>query len=278
VLSTLQALSTQPTWVQYVGYVGLGLLTGCVMLAMFRFVVLYFRLRRNRQIRLEGLEELTARTKLRWLANSKSAEAKNRLEDYLRQYPIQTERERRRLVKLGAAPETLAALQKAQTALLDANQYANTMDWFARFQADFQQPLDDLAAARVAYWSRRAGIVTALSPNGLIDSLATTYFGFAMLSELCQVYHLRAGRTGTGVLLGRVFFHAYLAGQTTEWEKLTEEHVNQLLAPGGPLYELTAARVISKVGSKAAGGMLNYFLLNRLGKYGCRLLRPVSAV
>jgi len=39
---------------------------------------------------------------------------------------------------------------------------------------------------------------------------------------------------------------------------------------------LTAARVFSKVGAKAASGMLNYFLLMRLGRFACRLLRPVG--
>ena len=129
---------------------------------------------------------------------------------------------------------------------------------------------------RVKYWARRSGLTTAVSPNGLIDSAASLYFGFAMLTDLCRIYNLRAGRTGTAVLLGRVFFNSYLAGQLNEWEKLTEEQLNQLMSAGGPLYELTASRVFSKAGAKVTSGILNYYLLNRLGRFACRLLRPVA--
>src|SRR4029079_9815871 len=51
-----------------------------------------------------------------------------------------------------------------------------------------------------------------------------------LLSALCVIYNLRAGRAGTAVLLGRVFFNAYLAGQGTEWEKLAEDQYDQLFA------------------------------------------------
>jgi uncharacterized membrane protein YcjF (UPF0283 family) len=170
-----------------------------------------------------------------------------------------------------------AELRRVRDELLDPTRFASSDQWLARFRTGFQGQLDQAAHARVRYWAKRSGVLTALAPNALVDSLATTYFGFAMLADLCRVYNLRAGRAGTAVLLSRVFFNAYLAGQMIEWEKLTEEHVNQLFAPGGPLYELAAARVVSKIGTKAAGGVLNYFLLGRLGRYACRLLRPVAS-
>jgi uncharacterized membrane protein YcjF (UPF0283 family) len=275
-LSVLNGLTSQPDWARYVGTGGLALLGGCVLYAMVRLALLYLRLRRNRQIRLAGLQELANRTRLRWLAHAKSSEAKGRLEDYLRGFPIETDRDRRALARVGLTAEMAAELRQVREELLDPGRFASSEQWFARFRDGFQGQLDAAADARVKYWAKRTGVITALAPNGLVDSLATTYFGFAMLADLCRVYNLRAGRTGTAVLLGRVFFNAYLAGQLTEWEKLTEEQINQLFVPGGPLYELAAARVISKVGTKAAGGVLNYFLLGRLGRYACRLLQPVS--
>jgi putative membrane protein len=277
VVSLLNGLAGQPDWVRYVGYTGLTLLSLCVLYAMLRLAGLYFRLRRNRQIRLAGLQELSNRTRLRWLAHAKSAEAKARLEDYLRTFPLETPRDRRVLERVGVTAEMAADLRKVRDELLDPVKFASSDQWFRQFRDGFQAKLDEAADARVKYWAKRTGIVTAIAPNALVDSLATTYFGFAMLADLCKVYNLRAGRTGTAVLLSRVFFNAYLAGQLTEWERLTEEQINQLFIPGGPLYELAAARVISKVGTKAAGGVLNYFLLARLGRYGCRLLRPVAA-
>jgi uncharacterized membrane protein YcjF (UPF0283 family) len=275
-LSVLNGLASQPDWARYLGTGGLVVLGACVGYAMLRLAFLYLRLRRNRQIRLAGLQELANRTRLRWLAHAKSADAKARLEDYLRGFPIETDRDRRALERVGLTAEMATELRQAREELLDPGRFASSDQWFARFRDGFQGQLDAAADARVKYWAKRTGVITALAPNGLVDSLATTYFGFAMLADLCRVYNLRAGRTGTAVLLGRVFFNAYLAGQLTEWEKLTEEQINQLFVPGGPLYELAAARVISKVGTKAAGGVLNYFLLGRLGRYACRLLRPVS--
>ncbi|OWK36013.1 DUF697 domain-containing protein [Fimbriiglobus ruber] len=276
VLNILATLATQPTWAQYAGYAGLALLSGAVLYSMLRLTLLYACLQRNRQLRVEGLEELHARTRLRWLALAKSADAKARLEDYLRKFPIQTEKERKKLARVGVTPAMATELMAIRDELLDPARFGSSGQWFTRFRDGFQGRLDAAADERVKYWAKRTGVVTALAPNGLVDSAATVYFGFAMIADLCQVYNLRAGNAGTAVLLGRVFFNAYLAGQLNDLESLTEEHLQQLFHPGGPFYEFAAARMVAKVGAKATSGMLNYFLLNRLGKYTCRLLRPVA--
>jgi uncharacterized membrane protein YcjF (UPF0283 family) len=276
VLSILGNLAAQPDWVRYVGYGGLAVLALAVIYSAVKFAILYAKLRRNQQLNLEGLRELSNRTRLRWLAAAKAAEAKGKLETYLRTFPLETGKARKQLVAVGMTDETIASLVKARDELLTPERFAGTEQWVHEFRERFQATLDTVAAERVNYWARRTGVVTALAPNALVDGASTVYFGFAMLSDLCRVYNLRAGRTGTAVLLGRVFFNAYLAGQLTEWEKLTEDQLNALMTPHGPLYELTAAKVLSKVGAKATTGVLNYFLLSRLGKFGSRLLRPVT--
>ncbi len=276
VLGILANPAAQPAWAQYLGYAGVAVCGVAVLYAMGRMLLLFVKLQRNRQLRLAGLEELNKRTRLRWLAHAKTAEAKQRLEEYLTTYPIGTEKERKKLLAVGVTPEIAVQLAKVRDDLLDPAKFSSSGEWFDRFRTGFQAKLDEAAATRVNYWAKRTGLVTALAPNAMVDSAASLYFGFTLLSDLCQVYNLRTGSTGTAVLLGRVFFNSYLAGQLNEWEKLTEEQLNQLMAPHGPLYELTAARVFSKVGAKAASGMLNYFLLMRLGRFACRLLRPVG--
>jgi len=124
-------------------------------------------------------------------------------------------------------------------------------------------------------------VVTALSPNGLIDTLSTGYFGFAMLTDLCRVYHLRAGRTGTAVLLGRVFFNSYLAGQLNDLESVIEGQTDHVFEQGLHVVGVgmgagVAGKVLGKVGAKATTGYLNRLLLIRLGRYSCRLLRPMA--
>lgn len=275
-LDVLANLAAQPQWVQWLGYAGLLVCGGAVLYAAGRFLILYFRLRRNRQLRLAGLEELHQRTRLRWLAHAKAAEARGQLEQYLREFPIGTPKQVKKLTSVGLNPDRIATLEKVRAELLDAEKFTGTQEWFDRFRTGFQATLDAAASDRIGYWSRRSGITTAMAPNGLVDSAAMLYFGFALLADLCEVYNLRTGKTGTAVLLGRVFFNSYLSGQMNEWEKLTEEQLNLLINPQGPLAELTAARVLSKVGAKATSGLLNYFLLSRLGRYGCRLLRPVG--
>lgn len=275
-LDVLDKLAKLEPVFQYLGYAGLVLCGGAVLYAIGRFLLVYVRLRRNRQLRLAGLEELHQRTRLRWLAHAKAAEARGRLEQYLREFPIGTAKQVKKLANVGLSAERVEELKKVRDELLDPARFAGTGEWFERFRTGFQKTLDAAAADRIGYWSRRSGITTAMAPNGLIDSAAMLYFGFALLADLCEVYNLRTGKTGTAVLLGRVFFNSYLSGQLTEWEKLTEEQLNHLMTPTGPLAELTAARVLSKVGAKATTGLLNYFLLSRLGRYACRLLRPVG--
>lgn len=277
----LNALAAQPEWAQYVGYAGLGLFGVCVLYSFLRFAVLYIRLRENRQLRVKGIQELSNRTRLRWLAAAKSAEARGQIETYLKTYPIDTPKETRALAALGLTDEGIARLKTIRAELLDHDKFASTEQWFARFRDGFQSVIDTAAETRIKYWASRIWVVTAIAPNAVVDSGATLFYTFSMLSDLCQLYNLRAGRTGTAVLLGRTFFNAYLAGQGTEWEKLAEEQYDQLFheamnVVGVGVTSNVAGKVLGKVGAKVTTGYLNRVLLVRLGRYSARLLRPVT--
>jgi putative membrane protein len=287
-LQVLANLAAQPPVVQWLGYIGLVVCGGAVLFAAGRFVLVYVRLRRNRQLRLAGLEELHQRTRLRWLAHAKAAEARTKLEQYLRDFPLDTPKQVKKLAALGVGPDRVAALEQVRSDLLDPARFSGTAEWFERFRTGFQIVLDQAAEERIGYWARRSGVATALAPNGLVDSAAMLYFGFALLTDLCEVYHLRTGKTGTAVLLGRVFFNSYLSGQISEWEKLTEQQLNGLLTSAGHVAPVAAvlgglspviaplASVLSKAGAKGTSGLLNGLLIARLGRYACRLLRPVG--
>jgi uncharacterized membrane protein YcjF (UPF0283 family) len=281
VIQLLGNLSTQPEWAQYLGYGGLVLLAGCVLFAFGRLVVLYARLRHNRQLRVAGLEELARRTRLRWLSFAKTAEAKEQLERYLREYPLDAPKDRTALAKLGLLDDVQARLRLVRAELLDPAKFASSDQWFARFRDGFQGELDAAAEARVKYWASRIWVVTAVAPNAVVDTGATLFYTFSMLADLCRVYNLRAGRTGTAVLMTRVFFNAYLAGQGAEWEKLAEEQYDQLFheamnVVGVGMGANVAGKLLGKVGAKATTGYLNRVLLVRLGRYAARLLRPVA--
>jgi uncharacterized membrane protein YcjF (UPF0283 family) len=280
-ISLINALAAQPEWAQYVGYGGLILLGFCVLYAFVRFLFIYFRMRENRQLRIKGIEELSRRTRLRWLAAAKSAEAREQIETYLKAFPMNTDKERKVLNRLGLDDAAQSRLAVVRTELLDPDRFASTEQWFARFRDGFQCELDVAAETRIKYWASRIWVVTAVAPNAVVDSGATLFYTFSMLTDLCQVYNLRAGRTGTAVLLGRVFFNAYLAGQGTEWEKLAEDQYDQLFheamkVVGVGVSSNVVGKMLGKVGAKATTGYLNRILLVRLGRYASRLLRPVT--
>jgi len=282
VLSVLNALAAQPAWAQYTGYAGLALFGCCVLFAFLRFALLYARLVRNRQVQVKGLEELSRRTRLRWLSFAKSAEAKEQLEAYVRCYPLETEKDRRALAKLGLTDEMQVRMRAVRTELLDPAKFASSEQWFGRLRDGFQGELDAAAESRIKYWASRIWVVTALSPNALVDSGSALFYTFSMLGDLLRIYNLRAGRTGTAVLLSRVFFNAYLAGQSVEWEKVVEDQYDQLFheamgVVGVGVGGNVAGKILGKVGARATTGYLNRVLLIRLGRYATRLLRPVGA-
>ncbi|MBA4062892.1 MAG: hypothetical protein C0501_04135 [Isosphaera sp.] len=277
----LAALAAAPEWARYTGYAGLVLFGVCVLYAFLRFLVVYFRLRENRQLRVKGIAELSKRTRLRWLAARKNAEARAQVEGYLRAYPLDTPADRRMLAALGLSDEAQGRLRVARLDLLNPDKFASTEEWFVRFRDWFQAELDAAAEARIKYWGSRIWVVTAVSPNATVDSGAALFYAFSLLTDLCRVYHLRAGRTGTAVLLGRVFFNAYLAGQGAEWEKLAEDQYDQLFHEAMNLVGVgvssnVVGKLLGKVGAKATTGYLNRLLLVRLGRYAARLLRPVT--
>jgi putative membrane protein len=280
-LTLIATLRQQPEWAQYVGFAGLGLFAFCVLFAFFRFLFIYYRMRVNRQLRIRGIEELSKRTRLRWLAAAKAAEARAQIETYLKTFPMNTEKERKLLRGLGINDEMQVRLATVRTDLLDHDKFSSTPQWFERFRVGFQSELDAAAETRIKYWGSRIWVVTAVAPNAVVDSGATLFYTFSMLTDLCQIYNLRAGRTGTAVLLSRVFFNAYLAGQGTEWEKIAEDHYDQLFGEamstvGIGVSSNVIGKILGKIGAKATTGYLNRVLLIRLGRYSARLLRPVA--
>jgi putative membrane protein len=280
-LALVANLNALPDWARYTGYAGLALLCGCVLFAAGRFVLLYARLRRNRQVQVRGLRELAQRTRLRWLAAAKSAEAREQLEAYLRAYPLDGQKERTTLLALGLTDDTQARLRAVRDQLLDPAKFASTEQWFAKFRDEFQAEVDAAAEARVRYWASRIWVVTAVAPNAVVDTGATLFYAVSMLTDLCRLYQVRAGRAGTGVLLGRVFFNAYLAGQGAEWEKVVEDQYDQLFhealgVVGVGVGSNLAGKVLGKVGARATTGYLNRVMLARLGRYATQLLRPVA--
>lgn len=273
-MSLLADLANQPSYYVRVGGYGLiGVLVTLVVAAVGRLAVLYARLKRNEQVPLKAFEELAERTNLRQQVHLKKQEARKKLDDYLESYPLTPSDSP--LKRLGMTEEDYSALLKAREELADDSRLATTDIWFAEFAERFQSKLDGLAAERVGYWARRNALVTAISPNGLVDTASVMYLSFSMVGDLCRIYNLRAGRSGTAGLLIHVFFNAYLAGQLNDLESLTEEGIREAFAGEVASQSLTST-LLAKFSAKAASGAANYYLLRRLGRFVMRLLQPVG--
>jgi len=273
-LSTAAAIANLPQVWQYAAWTALGVLTAMVLGSMLRFGVFYLRLKRNKQLRIEGLRELEKRTHLRWLVHARAAEAREQLEEYLTQYQLRLKTDRRALKKAGFAEEQMTVLAKTIDELLDAHRWASSQAWFTAFHEQFQTRIDAVAKARIDWWAKRMAIAVALSPNAVADTMMTLYGGFGMMNDLCRVYHLRASRFATGVILVRVFLNSYIAGQTGQLEDVAGEQISTLVEPH--IHDLFAVKLAGKLGAKAATGTINYLLLLRLGKYAAGVLKPMK--
>jgi len=271
--STLAALRELPVLLQYVGWGALLLIVAAVLFAGFRLLWWYLRLRRNRQVPLPGLREVARRTELRHAARQKKAEAVTRIKSYLEDYPpLDGAGMRDTLLDYGLSKGDVREMEKARKRLLDSDGFGGPEGWLQDFRSSFQNHLDTAARKRRGYCARRTAIKTAVSPNPLIDSLVTLYYGYTLIGDLCRIYRLRAGVTGTALIAGHVFVNAYLAGKADEAEEVTESFVDSLFGAGGKLASEIAGKAVSKTGA----GAFNYLLMHRLGKTGAGLLRPVE--
>jgi len=278
-LSALAALATLPPWQRYFGWVILALLGGSFLYAVGRFTVFYLTLRLNRQVNIRGLKRLARRTHLRHVANKTLRETKLQLERYLKEYSLDSERDQERLAELGGLD--VDQLRGIRDDLLDPSRFASYGDWFDSFRTRFQGVLEDAADRRIRHYARRVGLVTAASPNALVDTVVASYCGFLMLTDLCRIYNLRVGKFATTILLTRVFFNSYVAGQLHESETITDagfQSIVQEIAPhiGTIVVDTAPAKLFGKLGSRAARGAANYVMLTRLGRCSAGLLRPVD--
>src|SRR5262249_25801072 len=152
-----------PTWIGYAGVLGVAGLLGMLAYSAGRFAVTFWRLRPNQPIRVPILEKVAHRVHVRALASSqvvpgavvretvelKRSEAKEQLERYLDDYPIETVTSRLALLSYGLTEDSLDRLTRSHEVLRDKKRFAGTEHWLAKFRKEFQKPLDEVAGQRV---------------------------------------------------------------------------------------------------------------------------------
>jgi putative membrane protein len=155
-------------------------------------------------------------------------------------------------------PELAAEVKRFREAAAGVNDPHKVAELFAVLVL---RPLDRAAYAAVARATRDSGIVTALAPTALLDSLVVIWRTLRLLREIAEIYGFRAGLAGTVFLFRRLASGAALVAATEIAGHLA---VQQL---GGALAEMVAA----KLGGAAVGATRTA----RIGLIGMQLCRAI---
>lgn len=158
-------------------------------------------------------------------------------------------------------PDLRGALRTYQQIINDAH---NDRETLVLFERNVLRQLDRQAYRIVLASSRDIGIITALSPLGLIDSALVLVRALMMLRAIARLYGVRPGTVATFALLRRCIRNAALAGLT---DLVTDAAV-----------ETTGASLASMVSARAGQGMGNGLLAGRLGLEAIKVTRPLPFI
>ncbi len=262
-LAFLDHLAQSPAWAQWVGLSALIGALGAIIGSLWSLAKRYLHLKQTPALWLN-------RQQLRELAHTGTTEAKHRLETFLREFPIDRDPPQK-WKRLGFTTESLQSLADARAELLNPC-HGHTRKWLDELNDCFLTRLDSVAQQRVTHYAKRVGIKTALSPKGFLDSTIVIVNSYLLLTDLCDLYNVRAGRMGTLRLLTRIGFNTVIAGNLDQPAEMLEQELRDSVQDWTATF---AAQVLGKVVAKAAEGGTNALLIYRLGKAAMGELRPL---
>jgi len=130
-----------------------------------------------------------------------------------------------------------------------------------QFEQTVLAPIDRRAYRLVLESSRDIGLLTALSPLGLLDGVLVLWRTTMMLRQISALYGMRLGPAATLGLLRRCVRNAALAGLADVVSHATVEHVG--------------AGIAALLSARAGQGAGNALLAGRLGLEAIRQIRPL---
>lgn len=290
VVGFINMIAAYPPWAMWPL---LGVLLVLLAITFFAIAKLYLRMRRLRvvkQVRTGDVEVLLKHKTLvetgaaYRLALDKENELYDMLLEYVRAFPSYKSRSQNQNTSVTAqVPDWLDASRKnwgdietlrrnlAQGAGA-AKTYVNRKLWMEGYQR-FQKELDQLAENRLGVCARWVGYKTAISPYGVMDMLITAYWSFTLVENLCTIYNVRLGRIGLFVLFCQVVDAIFLVGKIDNAEEYSTEAFEQLI--GQMADNSTIKWVVGNAAAKTASGLVNYYIIKRIGKYAMSELQPL---
>ena len=128
-------------------------------------------------------------------------------------------------------------------------------------ERELLQPLDARARQLVARATKRVSLITALSPNALLDMAFVAAQNLRLLRELAALYGGRPGMLGLLRLARMVITHLALTGGIA----MGDDFIHQLLGHG----------LLAKLSSRFGEGVLNGALTARIGLAAMDICRPL---
>ncbi|MEI6607082.1 MAG: DUF697 domain-containing protein [Verrucomicrobiota bacterium] len=293
-LTLLAQIAVLPSFARWIAYVVLSFLISGVLLGVIRLLTAYRRLRRTQRISVGGIGDFNQRAEYRKLVAKEAGKALQIVRDYVETFP----REHQELVKLGFSTVQAGKLREARQRISNLrNNGLGTEHWLKQFRMDFQVIIDEAADDCIKRHAKQVALKVAALPLPLLEAVVVLHGAFTMIADLCHIYNLRLGKSGTLIVTGWAAVQGITAG---EIDRLTEDDVKSWAHEVGQNYggvdshEATAAAVhhsggvvMATVGDihipglggilkRGAKGFLQYVLLRKLGRLTQSWLRIVE--
>ncbi|MFI5377663.1 MAG: DUF697 domain-containing protein [Tepidisphaerales bacterium] len=258
------------------GYTLLAILAGVLAWCGMRFTWRYLRLRVSPTLDLNLQKDLRrldqARREMR---EHHAARAREVLASLLEDYPVDRPREMRELRQAGFTRVEIETLSGTRFHLSGRTAPADDPEWLAMYESGFLATLDAVADRQVKQYYTRVLTFTAASPRGGLDTLIVLWSSYQMVSDLCRIYNVRAGRWGTAVILGHLVanvlaargVHTAADSAAGSLSNVAHQHLSQTAA--------AAAGIAAKFLGRVAEGGVNCLLMYRLSVLARDYLRPI---
>ena len=134
-------------------------------------------------------------------------------------------------------------------------------DLLKHLERELMKPLDRQAALEVARAARRVSVVTAVSPNALIDMAFVLMSNMRMLRRLATLYGGRPGTLGLFRLTRMVIAHLTVTGGIALGDSVLQQFLGHGLA--------------SKLSARLGEGVINGLFTARIGLAAIEVVRPL---
>ena len=258
------------------GYTLLAILAGVLVWCGVKFTWRYLRLRVSPTLDLNLQKDLRRLDQARQeMREHHVAQAREVLASLLDDYPVDRPREMRDLRQAGFTRVEIEMLNGTRFHLSGRTAPADHQEWLALYESDFLATLDAVADRQVKQYYTRVLTFTAASPRGGLDTIIVLWSSYQMVSDLCRIYNVRAGRWGTVVVLGHLManvlaargIHSAADSAAGSLSSVAHQHLPQAAA--------AAAGIAAKFLGRVAEGGVNCLLIYRLSVLARDYLRPI---